>query len=187
MSRAIDLQNLPLETSQQPNTARRPINPRITIGGSILLLLLGACLLTLPWTLHSKPTPSQIYYDYPHPNSSLLPPSTSQPWLLFGSSKLGQSLLGQCLLGGVISLTIGLAAAAISVFLGVSVGLLAGYRGGWLDSLLMRIVDILYALPYILTVILFKIALEPQARKSSLPISSPTSSSSSFPSASSVG
>lgn len=63
-------------------------------------------------------------------------------------------------MGGVISLSIGLAAAAISVALGVSVGLLAGYRGGWVDSLLMRIVDVLYGLPYILLVILFKIALE---------------------------
>jgi ABC-type dipeptide/oligopeptide/nickel transport system permease subunit len=60
----------------------------------------------------------------------------------------------------VISLTIGLAAAAISVVLGVAVGLVAGYRGGWVDGLLMRIVDVLYGLPYLLLVILFKIALE---------------------------
>ena len=51
------------------------------------------------------------------------------------------------------------------MFLGVTVGLVAGYRGGWIDSVLMRIVDILYGLPYILLVILFKIAFEqPLAR-----------------------
>ena len=44
--------------------------------------------------------------------------------------------------------------------MGVSVGLLAGYRGGWIDSVLMRTVDVLYGLPYILLVILFKIAFE---------------------------
>ena len=60
----------------------------------------------------------------------------------------------------MISLTIGLAAAGISVVLGVGVGLVSGYRGGWVDSLLMRIVDVLYALPYILLVILFKMAME---------------------------
>jgi oligopeptide transport system permease protein len=69
-------------------------------------------------------------------------------------------MLSRCLLGGACSLAIGLIAAAISVFLGVTIGLLAGYRGGWLDALLMRSVDILYGLPYVLLVILLKIALE---------------------------
>src|ERR1700683_1706646 len=130
---------------------------RVSIGGAALCILLGMCIVTLPWTLRST---SSLYYDQQRPDASLLHPQFHSPWLLFGTSKLGQSLLGQCLAGGVISLTIGLAAAAISVALGVSVGLLAGYRGGWIDALLMRIVDILYALPYILLVILFKFALE---------------------------
>jgi oligopeptide transport system permease protein len=131
--------------------------PRIGFGGAILAILLGACIVSLPWTLR---TSSNLYYDRQHTDSALLAPESSAAWLWFGTSKLGQSLLGQCLLGGVISLTIGIAAAAISVALGVSVGLVSGYRGGWIDSLLMRIVDVLYALPYILLVILFKIALE---------------------------
>jgi len=63
------------------------------------------------------------------------------------------------LLGGTISLAVGGAAAIISVILGTGVGLVAGYRGGWIDAVLMRLVDILYGLPYILLVILFKIAL----------------------------
>lgn len=130
---------------------------RISIGGGILALLLGLCVVTLPWTLRSS---SNLYYDRQHTDFALLSPSDQHLWLWFGTSKLGQSLLGQCLAGGVISLTIGIAAAAISVVLGVAVGIVAGYRGGWIDSLLMRTVDILYALPYILLVILFKIALE---------------------------
>ena len=133
------------------------ISPRISIGSAILTVLLGLCILSLPWTLWT--TSSNLYYDGQHTDLALQPPAHTV-WLWFGTSKLGQSLLGQCLIGGVISLTIGLAAAAISVVLGVSVGLIAGYRGGWIDSLLMRIVDILYALPYILLVILFKFALE---------------------------
>jgi oligopeptide transport system permease protein len=130
---------------------------RVSIGGAILLLLIGTCVLSLPWTLRSN---SSLYYDQQRVDSALLTPRTGALWLWFGTSQLGQSLLGQCLIGGVISLAIGIAAAAISVMLGVTVGLVAGYRGGWLDSLLMRIVDVLYALPYILLVILFKIALE---------------------------
>src|ERR1051325_7801354 len=69
-------------------------------------------------------------------------------------------MIGRCLLGGAVSLGIGVCAAAISVGLGVSVGLIAGYRGGLVDSVLMRIVDILYGLPYVLLVILLKIACE---------------------------
>jgi ABC-type dipeptide/oligopeptide/nickel transport system permease subunit len=69
-------------------------------------------------------------------------------------------MLARCLLGGVISLGVGVAAATISVIVGVTVGLVAGYRGGWIDALLMRSVDVLYGLPYILLVILFKIAFE---------------------------
>jgi ABC-type dipeptide/oligopeptide/nickel transport system permease subunit len=57
-------------------------------------------------------------------------------------------------------MAVGVAAATISVLLGVTVGLIAGFRGGLVDSALMRTVDILYGLPYILLVILFKIAFE---------------------------
>jgi oligopeptide transport system permease protein len=130
---------------------------RVTLGGAILALLWGLCIVSLPWTLRTN---SNFYYDQQRTDSALLPPGSDHAWLWFGTSKLGQSLLGQCLAGGVISLTIGIAAAAISVVLGVTVGLISGYQGGWVDSLLMRTVDVLYALPYILLVILFKIALE---------------------------
>jgi oligopeptide transport system permease protein len=134
---------------------------RVCIGGSCLLLMLLACLITMFWT--TRPS-SNLYFDAQHPDSSLLSPRLGQTWLWFGTTKLGNSLLGRCLLGGTISLTIGVAAAAISVVLGVSVGIFAGYRGGWIDALLMRTVDVLYGLPYILLVILFKIALEPMLR-----------------------
>jgi ABC-type dipeptide/oligopeptide/nickel transport system permease subunit len=136
---------------------RALFSPRLAFGGSILLLIFLTCLLTLPLTLNPK---SDFYFDLQHNHSAQLPPQATQAWMYFGTTKLGQSLLGRCLIGGLISLTIGIAAAAISVFLGVAVGLVAGYRGGWIDSLLMRAVDVLYGLPYILLVILFKIALE---------------------------
>ncbi|HEY7116861.1 MAG TPA: ABC transporter permease, partial [Tepidisphaeraceae bacterium] len=82
-------------------------------------------------------------------------------WSWFGYDTLGRSILARSLFGGTISLAVGLAAAAIAVCLGVLVGLFAGYRGGWVDSALMRFVDVMYGLPYILLVILFKIAFEP--------------------------
>jgi oligopeptide transport system permease protein len=135
---------------------RKSVDVRLAIGGGILLLLFVACVGSLPWTLNSH---SNFYYDH-QGSESLHAPSTGELWTIMGTSKLGQSMLGECLFGGVISLTIGLCAAALSVVLGVGIGLLAGYRGGWVDGLLMRSCDILYALPYILLVILFKLALE---------------------------
>ena len=145
---------------------------RVLIGGGVVLLILLASIVTLPWTLNDK---SGLFYDRQTPASRFHPSfamtgaerDAAQKLNLdpvvgmFGYDNLGRSMLARCLMGGTISLAIGVAAAAISITLGVSVGLLAGYRGGWVDSALMRLVDILYGLPYILLVILFKIAFEP--------------------------
>ena len=153
-----------------------------------MLLIVLSSLLTLPWTGACNGSTSALQFNEQHGELVRLPPPfASRPsnvtledwadtqaklrdfeqshhitgvWRLFGTDIQARSLLGRCLFGGVISLAIGLAAAAISVVLGVTVGLLAGYRGGWVDSLLMRLVDVLYGLPYILQVILFRIAFQ---------------------------
>ena len=78
-------------------------------------------------------------------------------WL--GHDDLGRSLLYRLLPGFLVSLSIGLAAAAMSVIIGTSWGAAAALAGGRIDTVMMRIVDVLYGLPYILTVILLKIAL----------------------------
>jgi oligopeptide transport system permease protein len=137
-------------------------NRRIRFGGGLLLVILIACVGTLPMTLRIH---GSMYYDLQHPLAAQRLPQLHPLWMAFGTTKIGQSLLGRCLLGGVISLTIGVAAAAVSVLLGVCIGVLAGYQGGWIDGLLMRSVDVLYGLPYILMVILLKIALERPLQK----------------------
>jgi ABC-type dipeptide/oligopeptide/nickel transport system permease subunit len=130
----------------------------------VLLVVVLACLLTLPWTLIGERTEDGgrlpgLYEMQVNDNVRRDPdPRPMAAW--FGYDALGRSLLARCLLGGTISLGIGVAAAAISVVVGVTIGLIAGYRGGWVDALLMRTVDVLYGLPYILLVILFKIAFE---------------------------
>ncbi|MDO8629345.1 MAG: ABC transporter permease [Phycisphaerales bacterium] len=78
-------------------------------------------------------------------------------WL--GHDDLGRSLLYRILPGFLISLAIGLAAAAMAVGIGALWGAVAAMAGGRIDMLMMRIVDVLYGLPYILMVILLKIAL----------------------------
>jgi oligopeptide transport system permease protein len=123
--------------------------------GMVILLLIGLpCLVTLPWSLR--------YYhvqDLGEVGSDpRRPPSLSEP---FGTDQLGRSLLWRCLLGGAISLGIGLSAAAISVCIGVSFGAVAGLAGGRVDAAMMRVVDVLYGLPYILLVVLVDIAAKP--------------------------
>lgn len=132
-------------------------SPRIIIGGVILLFIVLACLVSLPFTLDPA---RDIFYDAQFANTPRIPPSFESPALWFGTDTFGRSILGRCLLGGVVSLSVGLAAAVISVVLGVGVGLISGFRGGWIDAVLMRVVDILYGLPYILLVILLKMALD---------------------------
>jgi oligopeptide transport system permease protein len=147
-----------------PDTLRRRLlaNPRVVTGGSVILAILLLCVATLPWTA-AGPTPttpaSDLFYDGQH-KQALERPHLSPAWMLMGTTKLGQSLLGRCLLGGLISLAVGLLAAGVAVGLGVTVGVVSGYYGGWIDALLMRAVDVLYGLPYILMVVLLKIALE---------------------------
>ena len=130
---------------------------RVIVGGGLLLAIFLLCVVTLPQTMRAG---SRWFYDDEREDLSRQPPRVTAVSEWFGTDSLGRSMLARCLMGGAASLTIGIAAAVLSVFLGVSVGLVSGYRGGWIDSLLMRIVDILYGLPYLLLVILLKIALE---------------------------
>jgi len=78
---------------------------------------------------------------------------------LCGADDLGRSLLARTLYGGAISLSLGVLAAGIAVVLGTAYGAIAGYVGGRVDEVMMRVVDILYALPYMLLVMLLTVSL----------------------------
>lgn len=132
---------------------------RVVIGGGFLLAMLLLCLGTLPWTAISE-MHSRLYFDEQNTKEAWIAPSNDRPAMWLGTDRLGRSVLGRALVGGAISLGIGVMAAAVAVVIGVSVGLISGYAGGWLDNLLMRIVDVLYSLPYVLMVVLLKIAME---------------------------
>ncbi|MGC8623944.1 MAG: ABC transporter permease [Phycisphaerae bacterium] len=123
-------------------------NRLAVVGMAGLGLFILACYGTLPWTIHS--------FNQQNLGAALQPPS-GQHWM--GTDALGRDLLSRFLLGGAISLLIGVFSAIVAVGIGLTVGLISGYVGGRLDALLMRAVDVLYGLPYILLVILLRVAL----------------------------
>src|ERR687893_342981 len=89
---------------------------------------------------------------------------------LMGQDELGRDILSRVIYGARISLTAGLAAVAIATTLGTLVGLVAGYFGGWADSILMRLMDILLAFPSILLAIVIVSILGPSLRNAMLAI-----------------
>lgn len=78
-----------------------------------------------------------------------------------GTDYLGRDLLVRVMMGGRISLVVGFAAAAISLVIGVTYGGIAGYCGGKVDMVMMRIVDAMYSIPDMLYIILITVVLEP--------------------------
>jgi oligopeptide transport system permease protein len=82
-------------------------------------------------------------------------PPGAQHW--FGSDQLGRDLLVRILVGGRISLGVGLCATFVALTIGVVYGAVAGYVGGKTDALMMRLVDIIYALPFTIFVILLMV------------------------------
>jgi oligopeptide transport system permease protein len=93
--------------------------------------------------------------------ASFLPPSQVHP---FGTDLNGRDLLYRVLLGAQISLLVGIAGAAVSFALGTTYGMIAGYLGGSVDSIMMRLVDILYAIPRLIFLLILISAIDPILR-----------------------
>jgi oligopeptide transport system permease protein len=121
-------------------------NRAAVTGGVVLVVMVVLALLT-PWIAP---------YSYEAQNLDLgaTPPSAAH-WL--GTDIFGRDLLTQILYGGRISLAVGFIATAVALVIGVTWGAVAGYVGGRVDELMMRFVDILYALPFMIFIILLMV------------------------------
>ena len=121
-------------------------NRAAVTGGVVLAVMVVLAILT-PWIAP---------YGYEAQNLDLgaTPPSAAH-WL--GTDIFGRDLLTQILYGGRISLAVGFIATAVALVIGVTWGAVAGYIGGRIDSVMMRFVDILYALPFMIFIILLMV------------------------------
>ena len=116
--------------------------PAPMIGVAILLVLILAAIFAPLLTPYD---PAQL-----SPRTARLPPSWEHP---LGTDHFGRDVLTRILYGGRLSLRIGLIAVAIGLTVGGVLGAIAGYRGGWLDEVISRVVDVLLAFPGILLAI----------------------------------
>ncbi len=85
---------------------------------------------------------------------------------ILGTDDLGRDMLARIIYGGRISLAIGIVGTLTAALVGIFIGAVSGYVGGWLDNLLMRFVDIMYGLPYMLIVIIIMAMIGEKARGS---------------------
>jgi len=120
------------------------------LGLAILLILIALSLLA-PFLTPYEPTEVDLY-------AVDQGPSWTHP---LGTDNLGRDVLSRCLYGGRVSLSVGFAAVGVSLVVGILYGASSGFVGGWLDRILMGIVDGLLALPNILLVVAFYLFLEP--------------------------
>ena len=137
-------------------------NKMALFSGTFLCLIFILCFIlpTIGGILSpDDPVERATSYWFKDPNYQNLDNTFASPngehWL--GTDASGRDLFSRLLYGGQISLLVGLVATTISVILGVAYGAISGYAGGRADAIMMRIVDILYGLPFLVLVILFSL------------------------------
>ncbi len=147
-----------LEGSDQPVSAFGVALRRIRRDPGALLAVVVITTLVLVAVF----APLLAPYDPTRPDLSLgfraAPPSAEH---LLGTDRAGRDVLSRLLYGARVSLAIGFGSQLLSLFLGVVAGLLAGYFGGWTDTLISRLIEVLQAFPSLLFIIVLSVSLGP--------------------------
>jgi len=151
LENSVDLRAVAL-SAQRPSRWRRTLATlRRSPAGTLGVLLVTSFLLVAlfaPLLMPHDPGERNIRGRFKPPGYS---DSTGTYWL--GTDQLGRDILSRIMAGSRVSLVVGVAAVAISSTVGVTLGLLAGYAGGWIDTLIMRVVDAFLGIPFIILAI----------------------------------
>lgn len=127
------------EAGRSARRLLRGANPKLVIGAVVLLLLIGVAI-AAPWIAPYR-------FDEMSILNRLKPPSLRN-W--FGTDEFGRDVFSRTLIGSRLSLLMGFAATAVSLAIGVPLGLWAGYRRGRIDEIVMRATDVLLSFPPIM-------------------------------------
>ncbi|GAA3551231.1 ABC transporter permease [Nonomuraea rosea] len=139
----------PVEAPLRRTLPRIP--DRFAAFGAVLIVLVVLASIMAPWL---APYP----VDELNPLENLQPPSAAH-W--FGTDRVGRDLLTQILYGGRTSLFIAVAVLGVSALAGVTLGVVAGYAGGWVRDVIMRITDVFLAFPALLLSLALAVVLQP--------------------------
>jgi peptide/nickel transport system permease protein len=122
----------------------------LILGGALVGVVVAAALTSFIWLPHD---PNRMNFAV-----QFAGPSAAHP---FGTDHFGRDLFARVLVGARATLWVGVIAVGIALTLGGALGALAGWAGGWIDEVLMRLVDVLYAFPAILMALLLAAVFRP--------------------------
>lgn len=145
----VDLESAEKGRSLWTDAALRLRKNRAAVTAAVILSIMTVLVITGPWL-------SPYDYDFTDWDKVLIPPDVTSGHL-FGTDGIGRDIFVRTLIGGRISLLVGLVATVVSLVIGIAYGATAGYFGGRVDHVMMRIVDILYAMPFMFFVILLMV------------------------------
>ena len=152
--------SLEMQESQVRLFVRQFVRNRTAVLGLVIVIVMTLTAILAPWFAPQDPE-LQIYAD------TLQPPSTKY---LLGTDDLGRDILSRIIFGARASLPVGTISMAVSSVIGVLLGLLAGYYGGRIDTVIMRIMDAVLAFPTLLLAIFLVAILKPSLQNAMLAI-----------------
>jgi oligopeptide transport system permease protein len=150
---------LPLHDYRTQDLTLTNLPPSFKPAGALIIEKLEKDETTLKERIESgmdilKPDLERLQADLATAKATINSNPINKKVFLLGTDNLGRDILAKTIYGGRISMLVGLVGTLTAVFVGIVLGAISGYVGGWLDNLLMRFVDIMYGLPYMLIVII---------------------------------
>jgi peptide/nickel transport system permease protein len=159
--------DVPALAERLPFSRRHPVvwrlwRRKLGLVGLGIVVVVALAAVFAPWVAPHDPLAQELKRRFAGPGSE---------GYLLGADAFGRDILSRLIYGGRISLVVGFSASIVALGVGVPLGMISGYRGGWVDGVMMRIVDVLLAFPYILLAIVIVGALGPGLRNTLIAVS----------------